>query len=110
MITTKPWGQEELIEINDTYAVKRLTMKAGRRCSLQFHRLKRETIYVLSGTLRIKHGTTSSLADDEFSSGQSITIEPNVVHRMEGVTDAIYLELSTPHLDDVVRIEDDYGR
>lgn len=59
-IIPKPWGQEEVIEINDKYMVKKLTMHAGHRCSLQYHNHKRETIYVLSGRLKIIYGRLAS--------------------------------------------------
>lgn len=55
-IIEKPWGREEVVEINDKYMVKKLTMWAGHRCSLQYHNIKKETIYVLSGLLKIIQG------------------------------------------------------
>jgi len=107
----KPWGFEELLEVNYAYAVKRLTMFAGHRCSLQFHRLKRETIVILSGELLIEQGSSrSELQSRVFRAGESLTIEPGVVHRMSGVSESSYLEASTVELDDVVRLEDDYRR
>ena len=107
----KPWGGEELIEVNDRYMFKRLTMRAGHRCSLQYHKVKRETIYVLSGSLRILSGpSTEALGAKIYGPGETITLAPGVVHRMEGVTDSVYLEASTPELDDVVRLGDDYKR
>jgi quercetin dioxygenase-like cupin family protein len=107
----KPWGGEELIEVNDHYMFKRLTMRAGHRCSLQYHKVKRETIYVLSGSLRILSGPSAeALAAKTYGPGETITLAPGVVHRMEGVTDSVYLEASTPELDDVVRLGDDYQR
>jgi mannose-6-phosphate isomerase-like protein (cupin superfamily) len=107
----KPWGKEEVLEINEHYLVKRLTMWKGHRCSLQFHRVKRETIYVLSGRLCIRYGEDQeSLESRVFGPGESITIEAGVVHRMEGVEDSVYLEASTPEMDDVVRLTDDYLR
>jgi mannose-6-phosphate isomerase-like protein (cupin superfamily) len=110
-VIPKPWGQEELLEVNNHYMLKRLTMLEGKRCSLQYHNKKRETIYVLSGRLKIYLGENKEyLKEIILSPGQSITIETGKIHRMEGVTDAVYLESSTPELDDVVRIEDDYHR
>ena len=107
----KPWGGEELIEVNERYMFKRLTMRAGHRCSLQYHKVKRETIYVLSGSLRILSGPSAeALAEKIYGPGETITLAPGVVHRMEGVTDSVYLEASTPELDDVVRLGDDYQR
>lgn len=110
-IIEKPWGREEVVEINDKYMVKKLTMWKGHRCSLQLHNHKKETIYVLSGQLRIVSGPDqSNLTSKVYLAGESITIDPGVVHRMEGVEDSIYLEASTPEMDDVVRLVDDYDR
>ena len=110
-IIEKPWGKEEVIEINDKYMMKKLTMLKGHRCSLQIHNHKKETIYVLSGQLRIISGPDQdNLTGKIYTEGESITISPGVVHRMEGVEDSIYLEASTPEMDDVVRLVDDYER
>lgn len=110
-IIEKPWGREEVIEINARYMVKKLTMNKGHRCSIQYHNTKCETIYVLSGKLRIYYGPElGKLEAKIFSGGETITIVPKVVHRMEAVEDSVYLEASTPEMDDVVRLEDDYKR
>ena len=101
----------QIIEINDKYMMKKLTMLKGHRCSLQLHNHKKETIYVLSGQLRIISGPDQdNLTGKIYTEGESITISPGVVHRMEGVEDSIYLEASTPEMDDVVRLVDDYER
>jgi len=110
-VIEKPWGKEEVIEINDKYMVKKLTMWKDHRCSLQLHNHKKETIYVLSGQLRIISGPDQdNLTGRIYKPGDSITIDPGVVHRMEGAEDSIYLEASTPEMDDVVRLVDDYDR
>lgn len=110
-VIEKPWGREEVIEINDKFMVKRLTMWAGHRCSLQYHNVKKETVYVLSGVLKILQGISAdSLEEKLFSAGDSLTIPPGLIHRMEAVEDAVYLEASTPEMDDVVRLADDYQR
>ena len=110
-IIDKPWGREEIVEINEKYMVKKLTMWAGHRCSLQFHERKQETIYVLSGLLRIVSGSTQEVLSEQlYRAGDSITIRPGIIHRMEGVEDSVYLEASTPEMDDVVRLSDDYMR
>jgi mannose-6-phosphate isomerase len=110
-IIEKPWGREEIIEINDKYMVKKLTMWAGHRCSLQYHNIKSETIYVLSGVLRIIQGASLNSLDEKlYCAGDTITINAGLIHRMEGVEDAVYLEASTPEIDDVVRLLDDYNR
>ncbi len=110
-IIEKPWGKEEVIEINEKYMVKKLTMWKDHRCSLQYHNLKCETIYVLSGELRIYFGDMrEKLSSKIFRQGDTITIKPGIIHRMEGVENSVYLEASTPEIEDVVRIEDDYKR
>lgn len=110
-IVAKPWGKEEVIEINEKYMVKKLTMWKGHRCSLQYHNHKKETIYVLDGELKIISGSNKDkLSEKIYTAGETITIPPGIVHRMEGVTDCIYLEASTPEMEDVVRLVDDYNR
>ena len=110
-VIDKPWGKEELLEVNEKYMVKRLTMNKGHRCSIQYHNRKTETIYALSGLLKISHGAASEqLMDVVLPPGEYMTITPGVVHRMEAVETAVYLEASTPELDDVVRLADDYNR
>ena len=110
-IIEKPWGKEELLEINDFYVLKKLTMWKNHRCSLQYHNHKQETIYVLSGKLRIFTGKSENeLSSKIYVPNETLTLLPGVVHRMEGVEDCVYLEASTPQLDDVVRIQDDYNR
>jgi len=110
-VIEKPWGREEVIEINDKYMVKKLTMFAGHRCSLQFHNIKKETIYVLSGVLKIIQGTSQDELEEKiYRPGDTITIAPGLIHRMEGVEECVYLEASTPEMDDVVRLADDYQR
>lgn len=110
-VIEKPWGKEEVLEINGSYMVKRLTMWKGHRCSLQYHNIKRETIYVLEGMLRIDYGPEKEALDArEVGPGESMTLLPGVVHRMEAVEDSVYLEASTPEMEDVVRLVDDYQR
>ena len=110
-IIKKPWGSEELIEYNKNYTLKKIFMKKGFRCSLQYHRFKKETIYIISGKLKIFIGKSKTkLKSKNYLANDSITIEPKLIHRMEGVTNSIYLEASTSQLTDVIRIEDDFGR
>jgi len=110
-VIEKPWGKEEVIEINDKYMVKKLTMLKNHRCSLQLHNHKKETIYVLSGKLRIISGQNiKELSSRVYSEGETITILPGIIHRMEGAEESVYLEASTPEMDDVVRLDDDYHR
>ena len=107
----KPWGYEELVEHNANYVVKKLFMKQGHSCSLQYHELKTETIVVLKGKLNIYIGSTmETLEKKEFCEGDHVTIRPYTIHRMEGLEDCLYLESSTNELWDVVRLQDNYGR
>jgi mannose-6-phosphate isomerase-like protein (cupin superfamily) len=107
----KPWGYEELVDVNSAYVVKKLFMRAGHSCSTQFHKLKRETILVFAGRLRISVGPSlEELEAREYGPGETITIEPYTVHKMEGVEDCVYYETSTNELWDVVRLQDSYGR
>ena len=109
--TEKPWGYEDLIALNDRYCFKLLFVKAGHRTSLQYHKVKHETMYFLSGkaTLEI-HGEDGSVENRRLATGDTFQLAPGTVHRMSAEEDATYLEASTPELDDVVRLEDDYGR
>lgn len=110
-IIQKPWGKEEVIEINKNYMLKKLTMYKNHRCSLQYHNKKQETIYVLDGKLLIYIGNDeNNLEEKIFTKNQTITIEPKIIHRMEALEDCVYLESSTPEMDDVIRIKDDYLR
>ena len=102
----KPWGYEELV-YNEKYVVKKLFMKNGCRCSLQYHNKKTETIIVLKGTLTVEL-EEKIIKLSEF---ESITILPLQKHRMSALNnDCLYLEASTTELDDVIRLEDDYKR
>ena len=107
----KPWGYELLIEKNNKYMFKKLFMKKGHRCSLQYHKKKIETIFIVSGNLKIFYGKNKNkLKSKIFKSQNTITINPKMIHRMQAVNDCIYLEASTPEITDVVRLSDDYDR
>jgi mannose-6-phosphate isomerase len=107
----KPWGYEELVDVNSAYVVKKLFMKAGHSCSTQYHVCKRETILVFSGQLRIYIGASLDTMEAKvYGPGETVTIAPYTVHKMEGVEDAVYYETSTNELWDVVRLQDAYGR
>tara|TARA_A100001011_G_C13708586_1_gene594614 strand:+ start:162 stop:503 length:342 start_codon:yes stop_codon:yes gene_type:complete len=110
-IIKKPWGSETVIELNKKYLLKKLFMKKNHRCSLQFHNYKKETIYVLNGKLKVFAGKNKKkLKSKIYKKGESLTINPKIIHRMEAVIDSTYLEASTPEMQDVVRILDDYKR
>ena len=101
----KPWGSEEIIELNKKFCVKKIYMKKKHRCSLQFHKKKIETITALKGNLHIQIKSKNII----LKPYQSITIKPYTKHRMYAKnTNCIYMESSTTELKDVVRLEDDY--
>jgi mannose-6-phosphate isomerase len=106
----KPWGHETIWARTDSYVGKILHIKAGCALSVQYHTVKDETVYLLSGELiyRVWEGEVPRNVGLEI--GQAFRITPSTVHQMEAVTDCDVLEASTPHLDDVVRIQDRYGR
>ena len=107
----KPWGKEELLEYNDHYVVKKLFMKAGECCSLQYHELKRETMYVVSGKLKLYIGKDiNNLEEKILLPNDYVNVTPYTIHRMEGIEDSVYIETSTNEVWDVVRLEDKYKR
>ena len=107
----KPWGYELLIEKNNKYMFKKLFMKKNHRCSLQYHKKKIETIFVVSGKLKIFYGKKQNkLHFKTFKPQETITLNPLLIHRMQAITDCVYLEASTPEITDVVRLSDDYKR
>jgi mannose-6-phosphate isomerase len=110
--TDKPWGHEELFALVDgRYAGKTIHVNEGHALSLQFHERKEETISVFSGRLRVEIGEhESSLEDFVLEPGESIHLRPGVRHRVTALVDTVMLEASTTELDDVVRLEDRYGR
>ena len=109
-IIIKPWGFEELIEINKRFMFKKLFMKKNHQCSLQYHNKKREIVYVLSGKLRVLIKKSKKIVAKNLTAGQTILIKPRIIHRMKAIKDSLYLEASTPEIKDVVRIQDDYKR
>ena len=107
----KPWGHELIWADTELYVGKILHVKAGEALSLQFHRQKDETIYVLSGRIRMESGPSAeSLETIELETGDSVRLPPGTVHRIEAIEESDMLEASTPHLKDLVRLEDRYGR
>ncbi len=107
----KPWGHEEWWADTGAYAGKFLHVKAGHRLSLQLHREKDESSCVLSGRLLLVRGSgIDDLSEEEIGPGFAWRVEPGIVHTIEAIEDSVVVEVSTPHLDDVVRLEDRYGR
>ncbi len=105
-IVPKPWGREIWYAHEDRYAGKILEVIKGHALSLQKHERKQETMYLQSGRLLYHYNGV----EFEMEPGESITIRPGDVHRIEALEDAVILEVSTPELDDVIRLEDRYGR
>jgi mannose-6-phosphate isomerase len=107
----KPWGYEIWYAWTEQYVGKILHVRRGGRLSLQYHRKKDETSYVLRGRLLVTHGSTvDGLTVTEVGEGHVWRNRPGEVHTMEALEDADVLEVSTPELDDVVRLSDRYGR
>jgi len=107
----KPWGFELIWAETDQYVGKILHVNAGEALSLQYHEIKDETFYLLSGVMLFQVGpSVDQLTDYRMEAGQRFHVTTGTVHRMVAETDVDILEASTPHLDDVVRLEDRYGR
>jgi mannose-6-phosphate isomerase len=106
----KPWGHETIWAHTDRYVGKVLHIKAGQALSVQYHDRKDETVHLLSGELVYRVQMGESLEDMHLKAGESFRITPGTIHQMEAVTDCDVLEVSTPELDDVVRLSDRYGR
>ena len=107
----KPWGYEIWYAWTDRYVGKILHVKPGGRLSLQYHEKKDETSYVLRGRARLTKGpSVDRLTQTEIGEGYAWRNHPGEIHTIEGLEDTDILEVSTPELDDVVRIKDLYGR
>jgi mannose-6-phosphate isomerase-like protein (cupin superfamily) len=108
----KPWGHELIWALTDLYCGKLLFVKAGHSLSLQFHRQKDESWLVQAGRAKLELGDMgeSILREEVVGAGAAFHYRPGTVHRITALEDTTILEVSTPHLDDVVRLEDAYGR
>jgi choline kinase len=117
----KPWGHELWINShNSQYSLKEVFIKQGRRTSLQYHNIKQETNVLFNGTANIWYKKHDSVSNDQVSDSDldyasieavgMIDVEPKMLHRVQAVTDILLYEASTPHLDDVVRVQDDSKR
>jgi mannose-6-phosphate isomerase-like protein (cupin superfamily) len=106
-IVFKPWGTEEIWAHTDSYVGKILNIQHGHRLSLQYHKVKDESVRVLKGTLTLVIGTETRT----LKQGEAVRIPPATVHRMEANHgDVQVIEVSTPELEDIVRLHDDYDR
>jgi quercetin dioxygenase-like cupin family protein len=106
----KPWGYELHWAKTDRYVGKLIHVNAGHALSLQYHNVKDETIFLSSGRLLFEIETDGKLTGREMLPGESVHITPKTVHRMTAIEDSDIFEVSTPELQDVVRLEDRYGR
>ena len=108
----KPWGYELIWALTEAYCGKVLFVRAGEQLSLQFHREKDESWYVQSGRAELQVGAAGEavLSTEVLAAGEALRFPPGTVHRIQALEDTTILEVSTPQLDDVVRLEDAYGR
>ncbi len=111
MKVEKPWGHEIRWAINEKYLGKILHINRGQQLSRQYHEIKDETVYVLNGVLILELGK-DPVETKVLTEGESYRITPNTVHRFRAPFEGYVrlIEVSTPEIDDVVRLEDDYGR
>jgi quercetin dioxygenase-like cupin family protein len=107
----KPWGHELIWALTDRYCGKVLVIDAGKRLSLQRHHVKDESILVLDGRLRLSlEDDDGTVRVEELVAGDARRVAPGRIHRYEAIERTELLEVSTPELDDVERLEDDFGR
>jgi mannose-6-phosphate isomerase-like protein (cupin superfamily) len=110
-ITKKPWGEEHLFAHGARYAGKILVVRKGHRMSMQYHVKKEETMYLVAGRLKLTIGKNKNrLSQKIVDAGHVIHLPPKTIHRMEALKHCRLIEVSTPELDDIVRIADDYNR
>ena len=106
----KPWGHEVLFALTDRYAGKVIFVRAGESLSYQYHRRKEETLYVAAGRLRVRLDFGEGEEERVLAPEDVLHLPPGARHRAEALQDTTIFEVSTPELDDVVRLEDRYGR
>jgi mannose-6-phosphate isomerase len=107
----KPWGWELVWAETEHYAAKLLFVRAGEALSLQLHEVKEESWLVREGRARLEIGDVGDeLVEHDIVSGDAFHLRPGTVHRLTALEDTLVIEVSTPHLDDVVRLGDRYGR
>jgi mannose-6-phosphate isomerase-like protein (cupin superfamily) len=110
-LVAKPWGSELWVAVTGDYCLKLIVLKQGQRSSLQYHERKHEHIYIDAGLAKIEStGPDGELRTDIVGPGTILEHRPGDVHRVEALEDVRLFEVQTPHLDDVVRVEDDHGR
>lgn len=110
MRVDKPWGYELRWATTDRYVGKVIHVDAGQALSLQYHNVKDETILLWTGRIQFEIEENGKRVTREMTPGDRVHITPGTVHRMTAVEDSDIFEVSTPELEDVVRLEDRYGR
>ena len=106
----KPWGEEIIFAETERYVGKILVVRRNETLSLQYHHRKDETLYLHRGSVRLWIEEGGSLRESPFPAGEACRIRPGTRHRLQALEDSEVLEVSTPELDDVVRLDDCYGR
>jgi NDP-sugar pyrophosphorylase family protein/mannose-6-phosphate isomerase-like protein (cupin superfamily) len=107
----KPWGREEWLELNDKYCYKRIYINAGYKTSYQYHNFKKETNYIISGEAEIWLENDEGIVEKTLmKAGDYFNVTPPKKHRVIALTDIILQEVSTPEVDDVFRIDDEFAR
>jgi len=107
----KPWGKEEWLELNDAYCYKRIYINAGYKTSYQYHNFKRETNYIISGEAEVWLENDEGVVEKTImKAGDYFNVTPPKKHRVIALTDIILQEVSTPEVDDVIRINDEFAR
>jgi NDP-sugar pyrophosphorylase family protein/quercetin dioxygenase-like cupin family protein len=110
-VVHKPWGKEEWLELNDAYCYKRIYINAGYKTSYQYHEFKRETNYIIEGTAEVWLENEGGVVEKKImKAGEYFNVVPPKKHRVIAITDIILQEVSTPHVDDVFRIDDEFHR
>ena len=110
-VVHKPWGREVWLELNDHYCYKRLYINAGTRTSYQYHNQKHETNYIISGEAEVWLENDEGVVEKmRMKAGDFFIVRPPKKHRVIAITDIVLQEVSTPEVDDIVRIEDDSER
>ena len=110
-LVNKPWGKEVWLEVNDKYCFKAIHLRGGCQTSFQYHKRKLESSYVVSGRLEVSlENETGKIEILLMNPGDSYTVQPLRKHRVMALEDSVYIETSTPEVDDIIRIQDNYSR
>ena len=107
----RPWGSEDLLAlVSKQFSVKRLKIKAGNKCGLQYHRFKDEVAIMISGQMLIRYDLGDKVLREKIvNAGDVVHFPPGLVHQEEAITDCEIIEASSPHFNDRVRVEESYG-